>query len=390
MHIGSVLAKTFILKIKIKTGCACKNQANLNGQHFGFDTAGSFKLIGYANLRAFGVETSRGAVGPSFWRPVLPPGLFPWHFHASEFYYLVVHKFILICGELALSNLVETSKWRIKFDHVKHVILTDLHDGDKMPAAGRGVSSLSFNKTQRQKLNTVAMEDSKKAFGEKDCLGEDIWLAFKACVCGCGWVFERSTHHQITQTKVVLFVSFPTVLISSTRDVSMEISCKCFHINFLNNLMKFVVTCLDSNQVFISPAGKTLYIFFSSNFFEIIFKFQETQWSFYDLDILFLCYACKSLEGQTNILCKLIIYFYSLEYEPLPLPLSPKSFGQTFQGYCGYSSKHCDCIIFKGFFLSCCNQVTKDWYHYTDPKPLPGQRHSLCQGKGIASARAKA
>ena len=38
--------------------------------------------------------------------------------------------------------------------------------GDKMPAAGRGVSALLFQKNQRKKLNTIDLKDLETGLGE--------------------------------------------------------------------------------------------------------------------------------------------------------------------------------------------------------------------------------
>ncbi|KNZ51416.1 hypothetical protein VP01_3966g2 [Puccinia sorghi] len=221
-----------------------------------------------------------------------------------------------------------------------------------------------------------------------------------------------------------------------TRAVTMALACKCFHITFLNKLMKLVVTCVDiiNNQPDVLPNSSCYnpsnmkkssfhlvnksYIYFAHPIFlEIIFEFQMTVkdhkedelWTpFYDLDIIFLCYdhienvdksLAKSkglinpdnpnhrslkkptklsqtkkiwseawistnlmvhfmillqwksqnkkikpcLEGQKNILCKPIIYFSSMEDEPLLLPLSLKPF---FKSLKATVLSFCVCVFF--------------------------------------------
>ncbi|KNZ61340.1 putative signal peptide protein [Puccinia sorghi] len=107
---------------------------------------------------------------------ILSPGMFQWHLHA------IMHKFSLILVNLVPSAIEEAFgfdsiiviggmiKWRNKFDYGCKSALSSNHIavcyGDKIQAAGRGVSSLLFNKTQRKKLNTVALEDFQTGLGE--------------------------------------------------------------------------------------------------------------------------------------------------------------------------------------------------------------------------------
>ena len=78
--------------------------------------------------------------------------------------------------------------------------------GDKMPAAGRGVSALSFQEKQRKKLNTIDLEYLKTGLGEiRSRIGSSLeeekemiesqrpfgWPSKFLCV----WVFERPTGH---------------------------------------------------------------------------------------------------------------------------------------------------------------------------------------------------
>ncbi|KNZ44506.1 hypothetical protein VP01_909g3 [Puccinia sorghi] len=100
-------------------------------------------------------------------------------FHGtSAFSELVVHKFSLIFGEIG-----HKIKEALGYDSIKACcdsVLTLVLRAVSLPSADRGVSSLSFKKTQREKVNKVALEDLKTGLrGQRD-----------SSVCVCGWVFE--------------------------------------------------------------------------------------------------------------------------------------------------------------------------------------------------------
>ncbi|KNZ55969.1 hypothetical protein VP01_252g1 [Puccinia sorghi] len=134
---------------------------------------------------------------------------------------------VLSCAELIFFEIKLKIFFNLFSTYMLCSVLTVVLRVVSLPSAGRGVSPLSFNKTQRQKLNTVALAELKTGLWESGSVSglsskeEEIGLACRgylvglprSSVCVCLWVFERSTCHQITQTNVFFF-RFPTGVIS--------------------------------------------------------------------------------------------------------------------------------------------------------------------------------
>ncbi|KNZ56614.1 hypothetical protein VP01_2364g1 [Puccinia sorghi] len=132
-----------------------------------------------------------------------------------------------------------------------------------------------------------------------------------------------------------------------TRAVSVALEHKCYHFNFLNNLlvelrMKLVATCVDvklKNQpdILISPAKKSYTKFVHPIFLEIIFKFQKNLKNpyenslhspFYDLDIFFfyvlIVLKIKSLASEPPSIFQSIFITNKLHKTHTTLPTNKK------------------------------------------------------------------
>ena len=128
---------------------------------------------------------------------------------------------------------------------------TALCYGDKMPAAGRGVSALLFQPKQRKKLNMIDLKYLKTCLGEiRSRIGSYLeeekeriesqrllgWPSKSLCV----WVFGRPTGHWLSQTNFLYFLSsFPCVVIWSIAPSGYFRARLERWIRWLNHLQRF-------------------------------------------------------------------------------------------------------------------------------------------------------
>ncbi|KNZ55104.1 hypothetical protein VP01_2768g1 [Puccinia sorghi] len=166
-----------------------------------------------------------------------------------------------------------------------------------MPPVGRGVSSLSFKKTQRQKIDTVALADLKTGLGENYWLAEDIFLAFQALV----HVFLGISHCSNIMNQTVKLVE--------SQDAELNQLIKTYAKFWLatkfSSFGKFILALLSFHD----------WGFQGSNRFVLInlWRFHESHhWSVQNHNMLYIIKIISPL---------------------------------------GYSSNHCDFIIVNSFFI---------------------------------------